>query len=165
MIDEDAAREALVTVAAAERDLAALQICSNAIGNFITGGFLGVCTVFLSRKTGVNAFEAAPFLVIIGIIIFTAIMIWALRGRTAAKPPRLRFAMDLGAAHGTSVLVAFVLTQSLLQAGLLPTHNPVNFASYAAATVVLGFGFVWVQALGTSYGLGAMKPCSALPIC
>jgi hypothetical protein len=46
MIDEDAAREALVMVAAAERDLVALQIRSNAIGNFITGGFLGACTVF-----------------------------------------------------------------------------------------------------------------------
>jgi fluoride ion exporter CrcB/FEX len=65
MINQDAAREALGTVAAAERDLVALQIRSNAIGNFITGGYLGAVTTFSLTKTGVSTFESAPATVLI----------------------------------------------------------------------------------------------------
>jgi hypothetical protein len=108
----------------------------------------------LLTKTGVNALESAPFLVIVGMIILTSIMVWALRGQTAAKPPRLRFAMDIGAAHGTAVLVALVLTLSLLQVGVGMPLNPVNYIAYAPGIAAWSFGFCVGTGIGYFIWLG-----------
>ena len=139
---------------AAERDLVALQVRSNAISSFIMGGFLGTITTFGLTKKGANAFETAPAFYIIGLIAITGIMLWAMYGRTAARPPRLQFTLDIGAAHTTAALIATVLVASMVNVGIGMPVNPVGFISYAPGIAAWNFAFVLGMGIGYFIWLG-----------
>jgi hypothetical protein len=166
MIDQDAAREALLTVTQAEQDVTSLQVRRVGINHYMTSAYMVLVCVFPMTLMGQSAFAAIPALLLIAIVGLFALFLWALRGRTAARPLRVQSTTESVAAHTSATTVGMVLLISLLiilrQTRLQWPTDLSSFASFvndiAALVFVfqIGFGiglFIWLGRYLALFGL------------
>jgi hypothetical protein len=161
MIDQDAAREALLTVTQAEQDMASIRVRRAAISLYMLGAYFVLACVFPMTIMGQSAFAAAPALFLLAFVCLGALVIWAVSGRSAARPLRVQFKFtaesiaEFASATTVGTMLLILLLPVIQQSNMMKLQNNISIiASYLIFTGVIVNIFMMGSGIGLFIWLG-----------